>query len=187
MGQARDGRGRFLAAEAASKVGALRLPSRAEQLSVQPRAVRKDGWTKERREGFLNVLAVTCNVSACRSVGMTPEGAYYQRRRDAAFRAAWREAVAHAYARLEVEMLERALIAEDRMRGAIAGAEDDREAIELLNRHPTRGAELLYRTHRQTALEEDGVAQDPDGEEALDEIRARVAQIRARIVAESDG
>ena len=115
---------------------------------------------------------------------MSDSGVYALRRRDAAFRRDWRAAIAEGYARLEIEMLERALIAEERVRGALAEAATDKEALDMLARHPQRVAELLYRAHRQTALEHDGAADDdPDGEKALAEIRDRVDKLRARLLA----
>ncbi|HYZ49210.1 MAG TPA: hypothetical protein VE567_09990, partial [Sphingomonas sp.] len=81
------------------------------------------------------------------------------------------------------EMLERALIAEDRVRGALADAESDRDALELLAKHPSRVAELLYRVHRQTALEHDeALDDDPDGEQALAAIKERVDRLRERLL-----
>lgn len=192
MAQARDKRGRFLPQQRKSLTDRRaeepnECPQRSKVLALQRRDQhRPDGWTDDKRTGFLTVLSTTCNVSAaCRAVDKSPQSAYVLRNRDATFRRGWRAAISQGYARLEVEMLERALIAEERVRGAIAEVETDREVLDILSKHPQRVAELLYRVHRQTALEFDGAAdEDPDGEQALAEIRERVGRLRERIAAE---
>jgi hypothetical protein len=76
---------------------------------------RKDGWTKPRRDLFLNALADTCNVAAsCRAAGMSSGAIYPLRQRDPAFRRAWAEALREGYARLELAMLDRAINGIDR-------------------------------------------------------------------------
>ena len=51
---------------------------------------RRDGWTETRRAAFLAALAAECDVGrACARVGLTREGAYRLRKRDAAFARAW--------------------------------------------------------------------------------------------------
>nr|WP_277984636.1 terminase family protein [Sphingomonas faeni] len=70
----------------------------ADNRIVQCAAVRKDGWTKVRREGFFAMLSATCNVRAsAAAMGMTDCGAYYVRRRDPVFAAQWQEALAEGY------------------------------------------------------------------------------------------
>lgn len=181
MARVRDARGRFASDGQGLKHG--------QRLFVQQgRPERADGWTEEKRGRFLDVLAQTCNVlAACRAVGMSSAGAYALRDRDARFRRGWRKGIAQGYARLELEMLERALIAEERVRGALAETKTDAEALAVLAKHPSRVAELLYRTHRQTALEVDGADDDdPDGEIALAAINERVERLRARLLQESE-
>lgn len=159
-------------------------PSRRERHAVmKERLPRANAWTPGKRARFIEALAATCNVqAACRAVGMSDSGVYALRRRDAGFRRQWRAAIAEGYARLELEMLERALIAEETMRGALGLAEDEKEKLSLLGRYPQRVAELLYKAHRQTALEEDGAADDdPDGEKALALIRERIERVRERL------
>ena len=63
-----------------------------------PRRYRYDGWTPERQRAFIAALAETGSVkAACRRINMSPEGAYYLRRQNAAdsFRAAWDAALSH--------------------------------------------------------------------------------------------
>ncbi len=67
---------------------------------------RRDGWTPNRRRLFLEALANTCNVSAaCRAAGMSSSAIYPLRQRDAAFRAAWADALREGYFRLGVARL----------------------------------------------------------------------------------
>ena len=66
-------------------------------------------WSREKARDFLSVLADTCNVSeACRRSGVPMTVAYRRRKMDAAFRAAWMEAIGMAYSRLELVLLDRA-------------------------------------------------------------------------------
>ena len=77
---------------------------------IQRRTPRRDGWTNAKRKAFLNTLAATANVAqATRGVGLKPHAAYSLRRRDPAFAELWQTALQTAYARLEGEVLARAL------------------------------------------------------------------------------
>lgn len=55
-------------------------------------------------------LGATCNVAmSARKAGFSQSWAYRLRKRDAAFRAGWAEAVREGYAKLELVLLERAM------------------------------------------------------------------------------
>lgn len=123
--------------------------------SVQRRTIPAKGWTKARRQLFLDTLAATCNVRrSIEAAGMTSSGAYQLRRRDPDFAALWNEALAIGYQRLEEALLERALgsvndiaigIDADDEGGTIVpgsgfsarrlGSADVQLALSLLNRH----------------------------------------------------
>jgi hypothetical protein len=61
------------------------------------RPIRRDGWTPERRERFLELLAAGLDVrGACRQVGLSRQSAYALRRREAAFARGWDEALRSA-------------------------------------------------------------------------------------------
>ena len=78
--------------------------------ALQVKACRADGWTKARRQLFLDTLAQTCNVGlAARTAGVARHTPYALRRRDAAFAALWQEALASGYDRLEEALLGHAL------------------------------------------------------------------------------
>ncbi|GMM94188.1 hypothetical protein [Qipengyuania sp. MTN3-11] len=80
-----------------------------ETVQVKP---RHDGWTPARQRAFIAALADTGSVSrAARHVNMSPEGAYYLRRRPGAesFRRAWEAAIDMGVTRLRDEAFDRAL------------------------------------------------------------------------------
>jgi hypothetical protein len=62
---------------------------------LRVRKVRRDGWTRKRREAFLAYLAATANATAsARAVRITASAAHNEKRRNPAFAAAWEEALA---------------------------------------------------------------------------------------------
>jgi hypothetical protein len=76
---------------------------------VQIRKERKDGFTAEKRQTFLDHLAGCSNVSrAAAAVGFTSVTVNYHRRRDPVFAQACADALAAGYVHLEASMLERA-------------------------------------------------------------------------------
>lgn len=104
-------------------------------------------WTEEKRTRFLDHLAETCNVTASlRAVGMTRRaGIYRLRRRDAHFSAAWDAALAQGYARLEAEMLDRAL------NGKRVLTERDGVVVETIEFSDTLALNLLAQHRRMVA------------------------------------
>ncbi len=75
----------------------------------QIRTLANGGWTREKRQTFLDTLAVTCNVSlACTEAGMSKTGVYRLRQRDPEFAELWRCALLMGYDRLEERLLRRA-------------------------------------------------------------------------------
>lgn len=63
-----------------------------------------------RRKLFFGGLSETANVAAsARLAGISSNAVYAERRRSSAFRAAWSEALAEGYARLEADLLAEAL------------------------------------------------------------------------------
>ena len=160
-------------------------PTREARLTVQKRAPRKGSWTAEVRARFFAELADSCNIkAACRAVGMSVTGAYALRERDPSFRTGWRRGIAQGYAKLELQMLERALIGEKRLRAVLDKPEtSDERAVELLSRYSPRVAETLYRAHRAEAIDYDLSDDDPDGEEARALIEAKVEKLRQPLAA----
>ncbi|MEW4447777.1 hypothetical protein [Qipengyuania sp. JC766] len=77
-----------------------------------PVKYRHDGWTPARQKAFIGALADTGSVSrAARFVNMSPEGAYYLRRRPGAesFRRAWEAALDLGVQQLKDIAYERAI------------------------------------------------------------------------------
>ncbi|MFW2829102.1 hypothetical protein [Sphingomonas sp. ID0503] len=76
----------------------------------QVRTVRHDGWTAKKIKLFLDHFAGTCNVTAsCAAAGMGVSSLYRMRARDAAFAAAFEDALIGGYTRLEAMVLDTAL------------------------------------------------------------------------------
>ncbi|WNO53553.1 hypothetical protein [Stakelama saccharophila] len=121
----------------------------------QVRATHSNGWTKKRRETFLNTLAETCNVTAsARAAGVWPSNAYKLRRSDAEFAALWRAAMVVGYDRLEARLLEVATSALNDIDLKDPGDTKSREinfdnAVKLLRTH--RGAVAEGRTRSADA------------------------------------
>ena len=95
-------------AETRTPVSAEDLPS----FDTVPVKYRHDGWTPARQRAFIGALADTgCVTRAARYVNMSPEGAYYLRRRPGAesFRRAWEAALDLCVQRLNYIAFERAI------------------------------------------------------------------------------
>jgi len=143
---------------------------------AQIRAVRHDGWTDERRETFLETLAATCNITAsAAAAGKTTKTARDLRKRDSAFSEAWEEAIAIAYERLELVMLDRAISGTEKpiIRG-------DKEVATMTRYSDAVGIRLLQ-AHRDMAMRvrgREGGACDP--EEAFEELKRRLAVMHER-------
>ena len=100
--------------------------------------------TRLRQLRFAKVLAETCNVSlAAAAAGRTMATVYRWRSVDAAFAAAWDEALNIGYDRLENALLVYALTKIDGIAGAAAGASlsngDLQLAVGMLQRHRASG------------------------------------------------
>lgn len=151
-------------------------PGRAQQ-----RKPRKDGWTKQRREIFLETLASTCNVTAAANAAeKTAKTARDLRRRDPGFAQAWDEAIAMAYDQLELVMLERATHGTEKpiVRG-------DTEIGTMRHYSDAVGIRLLQ-AHRETAMraKERQAAGDPDA--VFELLKDRLTEMHRRIHAEAD-
>jgi hypothetical protein len=147
----------------------------------QVRTVAAGGWTREKRQTFLDTLAVTCNVGiACGQAGMSTTGVYRLRQRDPEFAALWRDALLMGYDRLEERLLRR----------AGAGVNDVEFGTGDVPEEPL-DAELalnLLRNHRPTV---DGRRKRPGGqvhrisrEEAQAALSKRLDALEKRLKAE---
>jgi hypothetical protein len=149
----------------ASRIVALRKGGGA-----QP--VPNVSWTPAKRNRFLARLAETLNVRASvRSVGLSESGLYKLRRRDAAFAAAWDQTIVEAYGKVEMLLLERALIGAPRKAGT--------EASRPLDTLSERALLALANQHRQIVRDLRAAAEKAEGSSVGDE----EAGARERLVA----
>lgn len=124
-------------------------------------------WSKTKAKTFLSVLADTCNVSeACRTSGIAMTVAYRRRKMDAGFRASWGEAIAIAYQRLELVLLERAFSGVEKVVTRRDGSE------ERMREYSNQLGLSLLKMHRSTAVEAE--LELPPTE--IEEIRKRLIQ-----------
>ena len=129
-------------------------------------------WSKDKAAKFLSVLAETCNVSeACRRSGVPMTVAYRRRKMDAGFRAGWAEAIAAAYQRLELVLLDRAFNGTEKVTTRRDGSE------ERMREYPNQLGLMLLRMHRDTAMEADPELPAED----VDEIRERLVRKLQRL------
>lgn len=132
---------------------------------------RRD-WSQAKGRMFLGVLAQTLNVSeACRRSGVPMTVAYRRRKMDAAFRAAWVEAIGVAYHGLEMILLERAFNGVERVIRRRDGSE------ERMTEYSNQLGLQLLKMHRDTAAE----ANAEESPEDVAEIRERVVRKLQRL------
>ena len=146
------------------------------------RRPRRNEWTKAKETTFFTTLAETCNVKfSAEAAGMSAAGAYWKRKRDVAFRAGWADAIATAYQRLELVMLDRALNGTEKIIVRKDGSE------ERMREYPNQVAMHLLKMHRDSATQ---VIEEPD-ETDVAEVRQRLIEklerLRERFEAEEKG
>lgn len=136
------------------------------------RAANRNGWTTAKEGEFLSALEATCNVTAAAAVaGVSVSSAYRRRKAHAAFRIGWHEAVGLAYQRLELALIERALVGTEKIVTRKDGS------VERIREYPNAIALTLLRMHRDTAAEAT-VDEEPDD---MDEVRERLLQRLERL------
>jgi hypothetical protein len=129
-------------------------------------------WSNAKARAFLSVLAETCNVSeACRRSKVPMTVAYRRRKMDAAFRAGWIEAIAAAYQRLELVLLDRAFNGIEKVIRRRDGSE------ERMIEYPNQLGLMLLKMHRDTAVEASSELPPED----VDEIRERLVKKLQRL------
>ena len=146
------------------------------------RRPRRNEWTRAKERTFFTALAETCNVKlAAETAAMSVAGAYWRRKRDAAFRAGWAEAIGAAYQRLELVMLDRALNGTEKVVVRKDGSE------ERMREYPNQIAMHLLKMHRDSAMQ---AIEEPDEADVAD-VRARLVEklerLRRRFEAEDEG
>jgi hypothetical protein len=147
---------------------------------AQKRKASSRDWSKAKESEFLSVLADTCNVTrAAAEAKVSVSAAYRRRRMDAAFRAAWLDAIGAAYQRLELVLLERVFVGTEKIVRRKDGSE------ERMIEYPNQLALTLLKMHRDTAVEAVADASADDVEEIRDRLLEKLERLRKR-EAESD-
>lgn len=109
--------------------------------ALQCKKTKANGWTKARRNAFLEELAMSCNVRRAHvAAEMALGSAYRLRRRDALFAKQWQEALELGYERLEMALVRRALEAVDELT-----LDESKEPVEKMS---VTQAITLLRQHR---------------------------------------
>jgi len=146
---------------------------------LQARKPRKNEWTEAKEERFFTALAETCNVTlAVEAAGMSLTGAYQRRKKIAAFRAGWAEAIASAYQRLELVMLDRALNGTEKIVVRRDGSE------ERMREYPNQIALHLLKMHRDSAMEVIEEPSERDTAEVRERLVEKLERLRKRFEAE---
>ena len=149
---------------------------------AQRRKATKRDWTKAKQEEFLSVLAETCNVTlAAAEAGVSVSAAYRRRKLDAGFRGAWMEAIATAYQRLEMVLLERAFVGTEKLVRRKDGSE------ERMVEYPNQLALTLLKMHRDTAVEATTEIETDDIEEVRERVLSKLERLRKREEAATAG
>lgn len=162
-----------------SRIELRRGLDRRPQLRRTPRGQPR--FTLAKQDIFFAELAATCNVAAaCRKARIGTKCVYEHRRKSAAFRARWAEAVREAYARLELMMVERSLNGTVRTRTRADGS------VETMHEYPDHIAMHLLRMHRDTAAEAEEVHDSDRIEEVRERLVGRLARLRRQIEAERE-
>ena len=130
-------------------------------------------WTREKEARFLTGLSETCNVKlAAQEAGVSPQHAYVRRKSNAAFRASWLEAIAVAYSRLELILLDRVLNGTERIIQRRDGSE------ERMVDYSNQVALTLLKMHRETAIEADSELPLEEIEELREKISKKLDRLR---------
>jgi hypothetical protein len=145
----------------------------------QARKASRRDWTKAKEQSFLQALGESCNVTAAAAAaGVSVSGAYERRRKIAAFRAGWAEAISAAYQRLELVMLDRALNGTEKVVVRKDGSE------ERMRDYPNQIALHLLKMHRDSAMEAIEEPSESDAAEVRERLVEKLERLRKRFEAE---
>lgn len=149
---------------------------------VQRREDRKDGWTDEKKDLFIETLEGTCNIAASlRAVAMSRGGLDKLRARDGQFRARMEEARRRAYVDLEFFALEKM------MNGTVKTVTKADGKVETVHEYPVHLALQLLRLHRDVAGGNEasaGAETEPDEaqrQEVIERVLRKLGKLRARM------
>ena len=111
---------------------------------------------------------------AAAAIGRSITNVYKWRGKDASFRAAWDQALAVGYSRLELMLLERALHGVEK----VVVARDGTSTV--MREYPDRVALTLLRMHRETAAMADESIDGREHDEACERIIAKLGRLKER-------
>ena len=142
---------------------------------AQKRKASSRDWSRAKESEFLTVLADTCNVTrAAAEAKVSVSAAYRRRKTDAGFRAAWLDAIAAAYQKLEMVLLERVFVGTEKIVRRKDGSE------ERMIEYPNQLALTLLKMHRDTAVEAAAEVPPDDVEEIRDRLLEKLERLRKR-------
>ena len=139
------------------------------------RAGRPSDWTRAMADQFVEVLADSCNVTlAAQAIRRSVANVYRRRAKDASFRAAWDQALAVGYSRLELMLLERALHGVEKVVKTVDGTSL------VMREYPDRVALTLLRMHRETAALAGDNVESEEYRDACERIIGKLERLRER-------
>lgn len=145
--------------------------SKKPQMQREPRG----RWTEAKEREFLTMLSETCNVTrSAEAVGMSVRGANKRKQRNAAFRAGWLDALATAYQRLELALLDRSLNGTEKI------IERSDGSIDRMREYPNQLALSLLKMHRATVAEYCAEPQPEEIEEVRERVLGKLARLKRR-------
>jgi hypothetical protein len=141
----------------------------------QMRKATKRDWTSAKEETYVDALAETCNFTAAAvAAAVSVSGARRRRKTNARFRASCRQAIAFAYERLELAMLDRSLNGSEKIVIRKDGSE------ERIREYPNAVALTLLRLHREGAAEATSEPDPADVEELRERLFNKLERLRKR-------
>ncbi len=158
-------------------------PKRREEIiftagaKPQMRKASRANWTQAKKAHFLTALSETCNATqAAKDAGVCLSYAHKKRVSDAAFGAGWANAVAIAYRRLELVLLERFFNGTEKVVIRKDGSE------QRMREYSNQLGLALLKMHRDGAVE----AEAEFSSESADEIRERLIKKLNRLKARNE-
>ena len=142
----------------------------------QLRKRTKRDWTKAKAERFLSALAETCNIArSCEAAGVSPSTIRRKRKSDASFRAGFMAALAGAYERLELVLLERFFNGTEKVVFRKDGSE------ERMREYSNQLGLSLLKMHRDTAAEANGDMAAGEVEELRERVLNKMLRLQKRL------
>ena len=142
----------------------------------QLRKRAKRDWTKAKAERFLSALSETCNIArSCEAAGVSASTIRRKRKSDASFRAGFIEALAGAYERLELVLLERFFNGTEKVVFRKDGSE------ERMREYSNQLGMALLKMHLDTAAEASGDVAAGDAEELRERVLNKMLRLQKRL------